>query len=358
MAANLVGVEVEDRLSSALTNLERLVEVWVDLDTTGADYSAMKSLLKQKSSEIQRSGYYIAASSIRLAHIRRSVAIYVQCRRLEPVKPIDGIGTVNRAVIDLVGGLHDKKLAAHSLSSGTRNGGEMPELARLQGIEEDLEIMKILELMSDAYTNFKALSHVLYRIIDCDLEDLLISTETGGESPSLDMLELGVKIRIRLSSEQQGLLDRFLERKISAMTGLNFVITDGHLPPSISSTASRKVPKHLVKHVGQDRDQSSACDNTRSAWTPRLPNTKAVDGELTLLQTEIEELEAANVGLKIDNAHIASENAKLTNDNNLQASSISKLKKESATWKNKLSEESQAYASVRTNYLPLMLASS
>lgn len=343
----------EDRLALVLTGLETLVGIWADLSESGADCTTLKSLITQ-TVEVFREPEWITASSINLKHYQRSATMLRQCHSLEKDYPASGDGSVTNAMADVISYLFYEKMIVHKAFGGLASDCKSSESDQLHGLEEWLEIKESMEPIWAFRNHAKDLSRNLRLVITHDLSELQLRTETEDDLSSMDILKLGAKIRKDLSSTQQGLLDRFLEQKISAMKGSNATTSSANHTPSTSLTADSTTPEQSVNNVGRVCNQSTMCNdasqaarsNTASSQTPFLPNAAAVDGELDTLQKKIQELEAANSGLMVENAQTAKMNAKLTHENEQKSSSLKKRKSEKAQTKLILAEEKEAYAIV------------
>ena len=213
---------MEDQLAQVLTDLERLVDIWVDLDNSKAACNGVTTLIAKRVEELKASNI-VTASSVSSKNLERLVALKSQ------VHILGNNHAINISITALCGFMVTQKTAAHRVLVGThkkdRHGRS--ELERCEGLSELIAIRTLIETFFDGID--ESLEEI-NEVIEDELRSLRVRTVENHDATSLKVLELCARIRKALSETQRQFVDRIIAGKISVLKGSQSVTLDVWIP--------------------------------------------------------------------------------------------------------------------------------
>lgn len=212
------GQEQEDQLGPGLTDIQRLVEVCVDLASFDARYSGITTLIAKKVEDL-KSANIISHPSVASENLLRLAAIREQALLLGANHAIS-VGTT--AMCEFIITQETKTHPALDGDLRPRLQGKT-ELQQLQRIYQWVTMKTWVESsIDDVGTALKDLNE----IIDYETRLLRSCIVASDDFISLQVLEICAKIRKGLSINQYEFIDRIISGKISSLKGSTSVIID------------------------------------------------------------------------------------------------------------------------------------
>lgn len=230
---------MEDQLAQVLTDLERLIEIWVDLDKSEAACNGVTTLIAKKVEDIKASNI-VTASNVTSKDLERLVALKSQ------VLILGNNHAINISITALCEFLITQKTAAHRVLVGTLKEHRRRR-SELEQCEELSEYIAIRTLIETYFDNAEESLEEINKVIDGELRSLRVRVVENHDAISLKVLELCARIRKGLSESQRHFIDRIIGGKISSLKGSQSVTLDVRIPSSLLHTS----------HCSQDRRQQS-----------------------------------------------------------------------------------------------------
>lgn len=242
--------QMEDQLAQVLTDLERLIEIWVDLDKSEAASNGVTTLIAKRVEDVRASNI-VTASSVTSRNLERLVALKLQVLILGN----------NHAIIISITALCEflvtQKTAAHRVLVGTLKEHRRGK-SELEQCEELSECIAIRTLIETYFDNADESLEEINKMIDSELRLLRARVVENNDAISLKVLELCAKIRKRLSESQRQFVDRIIAGKISSLKGSQSVTLDVRMPSFLLRTY----------HCSQDSRQQSLKNAQPSSLLP------------------------------------------------------------------------------------------
>ena len=210
--------QLDDQLAQALTDLERLVEIWVDLNKSEAACNGVTTLIAKRVEDIKASNI-VTASSVSSKNLERLAALKSQ------VQFLGNNHAINISIIALCGFMVTQKTAAHRVLVGTHKK-HRPGRTELEQCEELSEYIAIRTLIETHFDNVDGSLEEINQVIEDELRSLRVRTVDNHDATSLKVLELCARIRKALSESQRQFVDRIIAGKISVLKGSQSVILD------------------------------------------------------------------------------------------------------------------------------------
>ena len=213
---------MEDQLAQALTDVERLIGVWVDLDKSEAACNGVTTLIAKRVEDVKASNI-ITASSVTSKSLERLVALKSQ------VQILGKNHAINISIMALCEFMITQKTAAHRVRVGTHKEHRRGR-TELEQCEELSECIAIRILIETYFDNVGESLEEINKVIEDELRSLRVRTVENHDAISLKVLELCAKIRKGLSEPQRQLIDRIIAGKIRFLKCSQSVTLDVCIP--------------------------------------------------------------------------------------------------------------------------------
>ena len=216
---------MEDQLAPVLTDLERLIDIWVDLDKSEAACNGVTTLIAKRVEDIKASNI-VTASSVSSKNLERLVALKSQ------VHILGNNHAINISITALCGFMVTQKTAAHRATVGThkKHRRGRSELEQCEELSESIAIRTLIETYFD---NVDESLEEINKVIEDELRSLRVRNVENHDATSLKVLELCARIRKALSEPQRQCVDRIIRGKISVLKGSQSVTLDVWIPSSL-----------------------------------------------------------------------------------------------------------------------------
>ena len=215
---------MEDQLAQVLTDLERLIEIWVDLDKSEAACNGVTTLIAKRVEDV-RSSNIVTASNVTPKNLERLVALKLR------VLILGNNHAINISITALCEFLIIQKTAAHRVLTGTLKDHRRGR-SELEQCEELSECIAIRTLIETYFDNAGECLEEINKVIDGELHSLHARVVDNHDAISLKVLELCARIRKGLSEPQRQFIDRIIAGKISSLKGSQSVSLDVRMPSS------------------------------------------------------------------------------------------------------------------------------
>ena len=209
---------MEDQLAQVLTDLERLIDIWVDLDKSGATCNGVTTLIAKRVEDIKASNI-VTASRVSSKNIERLVALKSQAHIL------GNNHAINVSITALCEFMVTQKTAAHRACVETHKKHRHGR-SELEQCEELSEFIAIRTLIETYFDNFDESLEEINKVIEDELHSLRVRTVETHDATSLKVLELCAIIRKALSEPQRQFIDRIIAGKISLLKSAQSVTLD------------------------------------------------------------------------------------------------------------------------------------
>ena len=208
-----------DKLSRAITDLERSVYSWCELPSGELERRCTKTLIEMEIKDIESLSQQARIDLGSLERLR-NIAVRVKAFRGSPL---------DRAVSKLCEKLIVMKLVDHRSISTPRNHSQS-ELRQLQ----DLELwIAMRSTINDMFSISDSCRTRLDSVIKYDLQDLSTCHQENGEIAAAYVLDLAKKVRETLSRDEVASIDRVISKKVTLLRKLESVKN------SVSSTCNK-----------------------------------------------------------------------------------------------------------------------
>ena len=230
---------MEDQLAQVLTDLERLIQIWVDLNKSEAACNGVTTLIAKRVEDVRASNI-VTASNVTSKNLERLVALKSQ------VLILGNNHAINISIAALCEFLITQKTAAHRVLVGTlkehRRGRS--EFAQCEELSECIAIRTLIETY---FENAEESLGEINKVIDGELRSLRVRVVENHDAISLKVLELCARIRKGLSESQRHYIDRIIAGKISSLKASQSVTLDVRTPSFLMHNC----------HCSQDSRQQS-----------------------------------------------------------------------------------------------------
>ena len=213
---------MEDQLAQVLTDLERLIEIWIDLDKSEAACNGVTTLIAKRVEDVRASNI-VTASNVTSNNLERLVALKLQ------VLILGNNHAINISITALCEFLITQKTAAHRVLVGTLKEHRRGR-SELEQCEELSECIAIRALIETYFDNAEESLEEINKVIDGELRSLRVRVVEHHDAISLKVLELCARIRKGLSESQRQFIDRIIVGKISSLKGSQSIMLDVRMP--------------------------------------------------------------------------------------------------------------------------------
>lgn len=219
---------MEDQLAQVLTDLERLIEIWVDLDKSEAACNGVTTLIAKRV-EDARASNIVTASNVTSKNLERLVALKLQALIL------GNNHAINISITAFCEFLITQKTAAHRVLVGTLKEHRRGR-SELEQCEELSECIAIRTLIETYFDNVDESLEEINKVVDGELRSLRVRVVENHDAISLKVLELCARIRKGLSESQRQFIDRIIAGKIGSLKGSQSVTLDVWMPSFLLRT--------------------------------------------------------------------------------------------------------------------------